>query len=91
MIITNNETTNKLDEMKSSNRHRKDEAAKIEDSSEIEMLIRELCLVNENEYFRNGNENNTKNFIDALKLKVKSEKDKKKANPTSEKKSSIHM
>ena len=75
VIITNNETINKLDKMKSGDRYRKDEAMKIEDISETSLLIRELCLVNENACFSNGAENATKNIIDELKLKDKSKKD----------------
>jgi hypothetical protein len=78
VIITNDKTVNKLDEIKSGDRYGKDEAIKVEDSSETEMLIRELCLVNENECFSNGTENAAKNIIDALKIEDESKKIKMK-------------
>ena len=68
VIVTNDKTISKIDEMKSGDRHGEDENAKKYDASKTEMLIRELCLVNENECFSNGTENADKCIIDALKL-----------------------
>ena len=76
---------------KSADRDDKNEKAKIEDASEIVMLIRESCLVNKNECYSNDTENLDENIMDALKLNDNSWKDQDNDDCTSERKSNDHV
>ena len=44
--------------------------SKSESESETEMIMREVCLVNDKNCFSNGTENVAKHLIDTLKIKT---------------------
>jgi len=67
--VTADLIVNKLDEVKASNYYRSDKITKKESSNNNEILLREVCVVNDKEWFSNGTENIAKSLIDTLKLK----------------------
>ena len=83
-IVTNDSIISKIDELKSGDRYGSDESIQNNNSNDDNMLLREVCLVNDKKLFTNETSNIAKKLVETLNLKSNTTKNSEDKNNSKE-------